>query len=263
MTASSGKAVPCRQDAPVCATTPNGNQPRLFVKSIQMLGMPASVSFSFDRDGKLAETLVRFSNADFALISNLLQGIHGEAGRGSSRCAAGQGIPRRAARLDHHRDPDRRRNADGLSAGQRAGLKAVATETSRGRAAPRGSFEQDQCRRASRSLVNPPADRSAHVSQPKPQLRPGILARCLAALDPVPRRAARARQHLPGAQRQGRAARAELQGRTGARRPHAGAAGQLRAGAHRSARRHAGSIRPSRPSSSSIRAPAMGPASAA
>ena len=43
-----------------------------------MLGMPASVSFSFDSDGKLAETLVRFSNADFALISNLLQGIHGE-----------------------------------------------------------------------------------------------------------------------------------------------------------------------------------------
>ena len=29
MTASSGKAVPCRQDAPVCATTPNGNQPAL------------------------------------------------------------------------------------------------------------------------------------------------------------------------------------------------------------------------------------------
>ena len=78
MSASSGQAVPCRQDAPVCATTPNGNQPKLFVESIQMLGMPASVSFSFDSEGKLAETLVRFSNADFALISNLLQGIHGE-----------------------------------------------------------------------------------------------------------------------------------------------------------------------------------------
>jgi hypothetical protein len=28
MTASSGQAVPCRQDAPECATTPNGNQRR-------------------------------------------------------------------------------------------------------------------------------------------------------------------------------------------------------------------------------------------
>jgi hypothetical protein len=79
MTASSGQAVPCRQDAPICATTPNGNQPRLFVESIQMLGLPASVSFSFDAAGKLTETVVRFSNADFALVSNLLQGIHGEA----------------------------------------------------------------------------------------------------------------------------------------------------------------------------------------
>ena len=78
MTASSGQAVPCRQDAPVCATTPNGNQPKLFVESIQMLGMPASVSFSFDAAGKLTETVVRFSNADFALVSSLLQGIHGQ-----------------------------------------------------------------------------------------------------------------------------------------------------------------------------------------
>jgi hypothetical protein len=79
MTASSGQAVPCRQDAPVCATTPNGQQPKLFVESTQMLGMPASVSFSFDAAGKLTETVVRFSNADFALITNLLQGIHGQA----------------------------------------------------------------------------------------------------------------------------------------------------------------------------------------
>jgi len=78
MTASSGQAVPCRQDAPVCAKTPNGNQPSLFVESTQMLGMLASVSFSFDAAGKLTETVVRFSDADFALISNLLQGIHGE-----------------------------------------------------------------------------------------------------------------------------------------------------------------------------------------
>jgi hypothetical protein len=78
MSASSGQAVPCRPDAPVCATTPNGKQPKLFVESIQMLGMPASVSFSFDAAGKLAETVVRFSNADFGLVSGLLQGIHGE-----------------------------------------------------------------------------------------------------------------------------------------------------------------------------------------
>jgi hypothetical protein len=78
MAASSGQAVPCRQDAPVCAKTPNSNQPRLFIESTQMLGMPASVSFSFDTAGKLTETVVWFSNADFALISNLLQGIHGQ-----------------------------------------------------------------------------------------------------------------------------------------------------------------------------------------
>jgi hypothetical protein len=76
--ASSGQAVPCRQDAAVCAKTPNGNQPSLFVESTQMLGMPASVSFSFDAAGRLTETVVRFSNADFGLISNLLQGIHGQ-----------------------------------------------------------------------------------------------------------------------------------------------------------------------------------------
>ena len=78
--ASRGQAVPCRQDAAVCATTPNGQQPRLFVESIQMLGLPASVSFSFDAGGRLIETVVRFSNADFALITNLLQGIHGQPG---------------------------------------------------------------------------------------------------------------------------------------------------------------------------------------
>ena len=171
MSASSGQAVPCRQDAPVCATTPNGNQPKLFVESIQMLGMPASVSFSFDAAGKLAETVVRFSNADFGAGQRPASGHPWRTGRGSSGDAAGPGIPRSAARLDHLRDPDRRRDADGLSTGQRAGLKAVATQTSRGRPAPRGILELDQCRRAYGSLVNPPVDRSAHVSQPEPQLR--------------------------------------------------------------------------------------------
>jgi hypothetical protein len=47
-------------------------------QSTQMLGMPASVSFSFDAAGGLSETVVQFSNANFALICNLLQGIHGQ-----------------------------------------------------------------------------------------------------------------------------------------------------------------------------------------
>ena len=77
-TASSGRAVPCRQEVPVCARTANGGQPSLFVEEVQMVGMPASVSFAFDEQNKLNETIVLFPNADFALVSSLLQGIHGE-----------------------------------------------------------------------------------------------------------------------------------------------------------------------------------------
>jgi hypothetical protein len=43
-----------------------------------MVGMPASVSFVFDAGGRLSRTIVLFPNADFALICNLLQGIHGQ-----------------------------------------------------------------------------------------------------------------------------------------------------------------------------------------
>jgi hypothetical protein len=78
MAASSGRAVPCRAGALICAPTSDGGQPRLFVESVQMVGMPASVSFVFDADGKLGRTIVLFPNADFALICNLLQGIHGQ-----------------------------------------------------------------------------------------------------------------------------------------------------------------------------------------
>jgi hypothetical protein len=78
MTASSGQAVPCRPDVAVCARTANGAQPSLFVESVQMVGMPASVSFAFDAGGLLNQTIVLFANADFALIANLLQGIHGQ-----------------------------------------------------------------------------------------------------------------------------------------------------------------------------------------
>ena len=60
----------------------------------------------------------------------------------------------------------------------------------------------------------------------------------MAALDPVSRCHARARQHLSGTQRQGSSACAELQGGGGAGRTQAGAAGELRAGAHHSASRH-------------------------
>jgi hypothetical protein len=44
-----------------------------------MVGMPASVSFVFDAEGKLSRTIVLFPNADFGLISSLLTGIHGQA----------------------------------------------------------------------------------------------------------------------------------------------------------------------------------------
>ena len=78
-TASSGRAVPCRADAPVCAPTSDGGQPRLFVESLEMVRMPASVSFVFDAEGRLSRTIVLFPNADYGLICGLLQGIHGEA----------------------------------------------------------------------------------------------------------------------------------------------------------------------------------------
>ena len=77
LSVSSGRAVPCREDVPVCARTPNGGQPTLFVEAIEMVGSPASVSFAFDGEGRLAETTVLFAHADFALISNLMRGIHG------------------------------------------------------------------------------------------------------------------------------------------------------------------------------------------
>jgi hypothetical protein len=54
-------------------------QPRLFVESLEMVGMPASVSFVFDAEGRLSRTIVLFPNAAYGLICNLLQGIHGQA----------------------------------------------------------------------------------------------------------------------------------------------------------------------------------------
>jgi hypothetical protein len=79
LSASSGRAVPCREGIAVCARTSDGGQPSLFVEAVEMVGMPASVSFVFDAEGKLSRTIVLFPTADFGLISNLLTGIHGEA----------------------------------------------------------------------------------------------------------------------------------------------------------------------------------------
>jgi len=78
VSASSGQAVPCRPDAPACARTPSGGQPSIFVPSTQMLGMPASVAFTFNGAGGLSETTVLFTDADFAMISGLLLGIQGQ-----------------------------------------------------------------------------------------------------------------------------------------------------------------------------------------
>ncbi len=74
--ASSGQAVPCRADAPVCAQPADGLQPSYFVERLTMVGMPASASFAFDSD-KLAQTVVLFPDSDPTLIAGLLQGIHG------------------------------------------------------------------------------------------------------------------------------------------------------------------------------------------
>lgn len=43
-----------------------------------MVGMPASTSFAFDDNGKLAQTVVLFADSDPALLAGLLQGIHGK-----------------------------------------------------------------------------------------------------------------------------------------------------------------------------------------
>jgi hypothetical protein len=78
MSASSGQAVPCRAEAPVCKPPPGGLQPSYFVEHLTMVGMPASASFAFDSGGKLVQTVVLFADSDPALLAGLLQGIHGK-----------------------------------------------------------------------------------------------------------------------------------------------------------------------------------------
>jgi len=78
MSASSGQAVPCRAEAPVCKPPAGGLQPTLFVERLTMVGMPASASFAFDSGDKLVQTVVLFADSDPALMTGLLQGIHGK-----------------------------------------------------------------------------------------------------------------------------------------------------------------------------------------
>jgi hypothetical protein len=40
MAASGGQAVPCREGVPVCARTPTGAAPRLFLESVEAVGLP-------------------------------------------------------------------------------------------------------------------------------------------------------------------------------------------------------------------------------
>jgi len=77
ISASKGEAIACRDEVPMCARTSNGNQPKLFVPSVQMVGMPTMVAFAFDTQGQLCETVVLFPTSDYMLIGNLVQGIHG------------------------------------------------------------------------------------------------------------------------------------------------------------------------------------------
>lgn len=75
--ASQGQAVPCRAGVPVCAATPTGS-PKLFVESVNMLGLPASAAFVFDAGDLLIETVVLFANTDIVQSSGLLQGVLGQ-----------------------------------------------------------------------------------------------------------------------------------------------------------------------------------------
>jgi hypothetical protein len=79
MSASSGQAVPCRPEAPVCTRPADGLQPSYFVERLTMVGMPASASFAFDGGDKLVQTVVLFPDSDPALLAGLLQGIHGKS----------------------------------------------------------------------------------------------------------------------------------------------------------------------------------------
>ena len=77
--ASQGTAVPCEGSAPVCAATASGAVPRLYVPSVNVIGLQASTAFVFDGSGHLSQTIVLFPNADAALVTSALQGALGTA----------------------------------------------------------------------------------------------------------------------------------------------------------------------------------------
>ena len=76
--ASQGTAVPCEASAPVCAATASGAVPRLYIPSVNMIGLQASTAFVFDGSGHLSQTIVLFPNADSALVTSTLQGALGK-----------------------------------------------------------------------------------------------------------------------------------------------------------------------------------------
>lgn len=77
--ASRGLAIPYDDRAAVCARISTGSMPKRFMESVEMVGLPASVAFVFDAGGYLVQTIVLFANADFAQVSGMINGIHGQA----------------------------------------------------------------------------------------------------------------------------------------------------------------------------------------
>jgi hypothetical protein len=71
--AGHGQASPCRPGRAACA-----EGAALAIDDAQMLGLPCSVAFFFDAQGRLNRTVVTFKNTDYAMIANLLQGVHGQ-----------------------------------------------------------------------------------------------------------------------------------------------------------------------------------------
>ena len=53
--------------------------PRLYIPSVNVIGLQASTAFVFDGSGHLSQTIVLFPDADAALVTNALQGALGKA----------------------------------------------------------------------------------------------------------------------------------------------------------------------------------------
>jgi hypothetical protein len=72
MSAGRGQAAQCQPHLAGC-----DNGAGLVIENTQMLGLPCAVTFFFDEQGRLNRTVVTFARTDFAMVANLLQGIHG------------------------------------------------------------------------------------------------------------------------------------------------------------------------------------------